>query len=117
MDGADSSSDEFFAIFEVEVVFLWSQSSALTSPPTTQVQQMIREGNFDEDEDDSSSEEVLAIFVRCFYVILYCHVQEDLEDSEGSTSGDSSSSEEVFVVSLFVHDILVSQSCSGVVES
>ena len=68
---------------EVGVVFLWSRSSALTSPPTTQVQQMLN----------------------------------DLVDSEGSTSGDSSSSEEVFVVSLFVHDILVSQSCSGVVES
>ena len=46
---------------EVGVVFLWSRSSALTSPPTTQVQQMLN----------------------------------DLEDSEGSTSGDSSSSEEV----------------------
>ena len=68
---------------EVGVVFLWSRSSALTSPPTTQVQQMLN----------------------------------DLVDSEGSTSGDSSSSEEVFVVSLFVHDTLVSQSCSRVVES
>ena len=46
---------------EVGVVFLWSRSSALTSPPTTQVQQMLN----------------------------------DLVDSEGSTSGDSSSSEEV----------------------
>ena len=46
---------------EVGVVFLWSRSSALTSPPTTQVQQMLN----------------------------------DLEDSEGSTIGDSSSSEEV----------------------
>ena len=46
---------------EVGVVFLWSRSSALTSPSTTQVQQMLN----------------------------------DLEDSEGSTSGDSSSSEEV----------------------
>ena len=54
---------------EVEVVFLWSRSSALTSPPTTQVQQMLnlsRGGNLDEDEDDSSSEEVLSIFVLCF---------------------------------------------------
>ena len=76
MDGADSSSEEFFAIFEVEVVFLWSQSSALTSPPTTQVQQMIREGNFDEDEDDSSSEEVLAIFVRCFYMNIVLSLSE-----------------------------------------
>ena len=50
---------------EVGVVFLWSRSSALTSPPTTQVQQMLN----------------------------------DLVDSEGSTSGDSSSSEEVFVIS------------------
>ena len=50
---------------EVGVVFLWSRSSALTSPPTTQVQQMLN----------------------------------DLVDREGSTSGDSSSSEEVFVMS------------------
>ena len=48
-------------VAEVGVVFLWSRSSALTSPPTTQVQQMLN----------------------------------DLEDSEGSTIGDSSSSEEV----------------------
>ena len=55
-------SDEVMAhAAEVGVVFLWSRSSALTSPPTTQVQQMLN----------------------------------DLVDSEGSTSGDSSSSEEV----------------------
>ena len=107
-DGADSSSEEVFAIFdhslyvqgaqgtnvqdlvrivvdaihmfmpsdeemahtaEVEVVFLWSRSSALTSSPTFQVQQMLdlsRGGNLDEDEDDSSFEEVLSIFVLCF---------------------------------------------------
>ena len=64
-----SSDEEMAHAAEVEVVFLWSRSSALTSPPTIQVQQMLnlsRGGNSDEDEDDSSSEEVLAIFVLCF---------------------------------------------------
>ena len=63
------SDEEMAHGADVEVVFLWSRSSALTSPPTTQVQQMLnlsRGGNLDEDEDDSSSEEVLAIFVLCF---------------------------------------------------
>ena len=95
-DGADSSgirsvsipcahhpsSEEVVAlrmahVAEVEVGFLWSPSSALTSPPTIQMQQMqlqswslelSRGGNSDEDEDDSSSEEVLAIFILGFYV-------------------------------------------------
>ena len=64
-----SSDEEMAHAAVVEVGFLWSPSSALTSPPTIQVQQMLnlsRGGNSDEDEDDSSSEEVLVIFVRCF---------------------------------------------------
>ena len=67
----DDIIEEMAHAAEVEVVFLWSRSSALTSPPTTQVQQMLnlsRGGNSDEDEDDSSSEEVLAIFILGFYV-------------------------------------------------
>ena len=66
-----SSDEEMAHAAVVEVGFLWSPSSALTSPPTIQVQQMLnlsRGGNSDEDEDDSSSEEVLAIFILGFYV-------------------------------------------------
>ena len=66
-----SSDEEMAHAAVVEVGFLWSPSSALTSPPTIQVQQMLnlsRGGNSDEDEDDSSSEEVLAIFIPGFYV-------------------------------------------------
>ena len=68
-----SSDEEMAHAAVVEVGFLWSRSSALTSPWTSQMQQMldlIRGGNLDEDEDDSSSEEVLAIFVLYEHCIV-----------------------------------------------
>ena len=48
---------------EVGVVFLWSRSSALTSQPTTQVQQMLNDLEDSESStsgDSFSSEEVLS---------------------------------------------------------